>query len=129
MPISLNCQFANLNANTMHFAASIQDYLYSMGKYIVEVKPPVIHPPQIEHPQSEIHIKDLDSGELLCRMWVNNETLNGMKAIAKYMDGSKYGVDFYSSHGLRSFEYNLAEEAHKFVETYFKPMVAKYNIK
>ena len=116
MPISLNCQFADLNMNTLAFASKIQEYLYSAGKYIVEVKPPIINPPQTPHPQSEIHIKDVDSGELRCRIWTNLGSMNTLLVVAKYMDGSKYGVDLYSSSNTSRSYANLVEEAHRLVK-------------
>lgn len=65
---------------------------------------------------AEKYIKDVDSGELRCRIWTNLGSMNTLLVVANYMDGSKYGVDLYSSSNTSRSYANLVEEAHRLVK-------------
>ena len=127
MPIDINRQMIDLNMNALGFASCIQEDLYSQGKYSVEVTPVILNPtpaiPGAKEPKCEIHIKDMDKGELRCRMWLSLGSMNTLLATANYMDGSKYGVacfsDRYCEHGWLDRHYaSLVKAAHVFVNCF-----------
>lgn len=137
MPIDFNHRAIDLNFNTLEFASHIQEDLYSQGKYFVEVTPVIMNPtpaiPGCKEPQCEIHIKDVESGELRCRIWTNLGSMNTLLVVANYMDGSKYGVGFfndtYCPHGyLTRTPVSLLEGAHSFVK-YFNRAVEAHSTK
>lgn len=137
MPIDFNHKAIDLNFNTMAFASLIQEDLYSQGKYFVEVTSVIMNPtpaiPGSKEPTCEIHIKDIETRELVCRMWASLGGMNTLLLSANYMDGSKCGVGFfndtYCPHGylIRSHA-NFMEAAHVFVK-YFNRAVEVHSTK
>ncbi|MBR4407382.1 MAG: hypothetical protein IKT27_03615 [Clostridia bacterium] len=137
MPIDFNHKAIDLNFNTLEFASHIQEDLYSQGKYVVEVTPVIMNPtpaiPGSKEPKCEIHIKDIETRELVCRMWASLGSMNTLLLSANYMDGSKYGVGFfndtYCPHGyLTRTPVSLLEGAHSFVK-YFNRAVEAHSTK
>ena len=133
MPIDFNHKAIDLNFNTLEFASHIQEDLYSQGKYVVEVTPVIMNPtpaiPGSKEPKCGIHIKDIETRELVCRMWASLGGMNTLLLSANYMDGSKYGVGFfndtYCPHGyLTRSPANLMEAAHVFVKHFNRAVEA-----
>lgn len=133
MPIDFNHKAIDLNFNTLEFASHIQEDLYSQGKYVVEVTPVIMNPkppiPGSKEPKCEIHIKDIDTRELVCRMWTSLGSMNSFLVVANYMDGSEYGVDCFSDmdtpHGcLTRTPVSLLEGAHSFVKYFNRALEA-----
>lgn len=133
MPIDFNHKAIDLNFNTLEFASHIQEDLYSQGKYVVEVTPVIMNPtpaiPGSKEPKCEIHIKDIETRELVCRMWASLGSMNTLLLSANYMDGSKYGVGFfndtYCPHGyITRTPVSLLEGAHSFVKYFNRALEA-----